>query len=270
MQGLRAPAGPLAPPAGRCAALGRAGAAPLPPALGRARASRRGAAGRRGRGAVAQAPPGAPNNKPASPNVVRFFSKADAAAEPAPAAPAPPHAAPAGPTHAMADVLRAIRLLEKRETELRDEMKNILGLMALSAETIQGSTATSSTSPLALAAARLERCVLRRARCPWRALTRAGRRAYSGERAAEPEAEAGTTLDQTECTVQHPGALCCTRCVPRLQQGRAGRGAGGARARGPAARAAKPNYLRADVPLCVLFGRALFASQDDHPAGRSL
>jgi hypothetical protein len=105
---------------------------------------------------VAQAPPGAPNNKPASPNVVRFFSKTDAAAEPAPAAAVPA----AGPTHAMADVLRAIRLLEKRETELRDEMKNILGLMAASAEALQDG-ATSSLSPLALAAARLERCVLR-------------------------------------------------------------------------------------------------------------
>jgi len=125
------------------------------------RPSRHGAAGRRGRAAVAQAPLGAPNNKPASsPNVVRFFSKADAAAEPAPAAPT--HAAPAaGPTHAMADVLRAIRLLEQRETELRDEMKNILGLMAASAEALQGG-ATSASSPLALAAARLERCVFAR------------------------------------------------------------------------------------------------------------
>jgi hypothetical protein len=61
----------------------------------------------------------------------------------------------------MADVLRAIRLLEQRETELRDEMKNILGLMAASAEALQGG-ATSASSPLALAAARLERCVFAR------------------------------------------------------------------------------------------------------------
>ena len=111
----------------------------------------RGQCGRRVCAPVAQAPPGGePKGKSVGSGVIRFFSKgeAGAAAEPAPAA----------GTQAMGDVLRAIRLLEQRETELRDEMKNILGLMAASAEALQ-TGATSSSSPLALAAARLERRV---------------------------------------------------------------------------------------------------------------
>ena len=141
--------------------------------------------------------------------------------------------------------MRAIRLLELREMELRDEMKNILELMAASAEALQQG-ATSSSSPLALAAARLERCVLpRRGPGLYRA-DAAARRAYSGERApeavAEPEA-AGTTVDTTECTVQHPGALCCTRCVARdiVAQARRGLRAGRAFSR-PQRATQKPNY----------------------------
>ena len=124
------------------------GAPALPLAAGRS--SPRGQCGRRGCATVAQAPPGGePKGKLVGSGVIRFFSKGEAsAAEPAPAAGA----------QAMGDVLRAIRLLEQRETELRDEMKNILGLMAASAEALQAG-ATSSSSPLALAAARLERCV---------------------------------------------------------------------------------------------------------------
>jgi hypothetical protein len=71
---------------------------------------------------------------------------------------APPEAPPAPPAFSPDDVLRTIRLLERRESDLRDEMKDLLTLMASSAQALQH---TAPALPPQLARdhiQRLERC----------------------------------------------------------------------------------------------------------------
>jgi hypothetical protein len=100
-------------------------------------------------------------------------------AEPAVAADAPPHAAVQ-----LDAVLRTIKLLERREADLRDEMKDVLGLMASAAQALVGAAAPA-VLPLHLQ--RLERCVAAagrgRLRAPRARAASDGARRASGKQA---------------------------------------------------------------------------------------
>jgi hypothetical protein len=81
-------------------------------------------------------------------------AEAEAAAEPV-AAPA----TDVSPAVQLDDVLRTIKLLERREADLRDETKDLIGLMKSAAQALMAS-ATAAPSVLPLHLQRLERCVL--------------------------------------------------------------------------------------------------------------
>jgi len=108
-------------------------------------------AGRRAHAqAQAQAAPGGGLSGKPNAGVRRNFAKSEAA-------PAAPSSSSGAHDAAMGTVLRAIRLLEQKETALRDEMKSLLSLMSASAEALQQG---DTSEPIALEmAARLERCV---------------------------------------------------------------------------------------------------------------